>query len=111
MDMDMGEVEDRAVQVEEGEEVALQVEEGEEVALQLEEVALQVEEGEEVALQLEEVALQVEEGEEATAVSTVQRKRRRKGMFRMSVQIELLIDYYSFHHSITFIVVILEKGL
>ena len=46
-----------------------------------------------------------------TAVSTVQRKRRRKGMFRMSVQIELLIDYYSFHHSITFIVVILEKGL
>ena len=39
----MGEVEDRAVQVEEGEEVALQ----------LEEVALQVEEG---ALQVEEVA-------------------------------------------------------
>ncbi|CAL8405976.1 unnamed protein product [Arctogadus glacialis] len=66
MDMDMGEVEDRAVQVEEGEEVALQVEEGEEVALQLEEVALQLEEValqvEEVALQVEEVALQMEEG-------------------------------------------------
>ncbi|CAL8269972.1 unnamed protein product [Arctogadus glacialis] len=65
MDMDMGEVEDRAVQVKEGavEEVALQVEEValqvEEVALQLEEVALQLEE---VALQVEEVALQVEEG-------------------------------------------------
>ncbi|CAL8319045.1 unnamed protein product [Arctogadus glacialis] len=67
MDMDMGEVEDRAVQVEEEavEEVALQVEEValqvEEVALQLEEVALQLEE---VALQVEEVALQVEEVEE-----------------------------------------------
>ena len=51
----MGEVEDRAVQVEEGEEVALQLEE---VALQVEEGALQVEEG---ALQVEEGALQVEE--------------------------------------------------
>ncbi|CAL8269515.1 unnamed protein product [Arctogadus glacialis] len=102
MDMDMGEVEDRAVQVEEGEEVALQVEEVEEVALQVEEVeeveevALQVEEVEEVALQVEEVALQVEEGAlqveegalqveevahpdtERPAVSTVQRKRRSK---------------------------------
>ncbi|CAL8406424.1 unnamed protein product [Arctogadus glacialis] len=93
MDMDMGEVEDRAVQVEEGEEVALQVEEValqveevEEVALQVEEVALQVEE---VALQVEEGALQVEEGAlqveevahpdtEGPAVSTVQRKRRSK---------------------------------
>ncbi|CAL8241723.1 unnamed protein product [Gadus morhua 'NCC'] len=76
MDMDMGEVEDRAVQVEEGEEVALQVEEG---ALQVEEGALQVEEG---ALQVEEGALQVEEvahpDTEGPAVSTVQRKRRRK---------------------------------
>ncbi|CAL8234357.1 unnamed protein product [Arctogadus glacialis] len=73
MDMDMGEVEDRAVQVE---EVALQVEE---VALQVEEVALQVEEG---ALQVEEGALQVEEvahpDTEGPAVSTVQRKRRSK---------------------------------
>ncbi|CAL8344072.1 unnamed protein product [Arctogadus glacialis] len=88
MDMDIGEVEDRAVQVEEEEgaveEVALQVEEValqvvEEVALQLEEVALQVEE---VALQVEEGALQVEEvahlDTEGPAVSTVQRKRRSK---------------------------------